>query len=243
MKPDPARLIAAVEATWPPAETRRVGPITVRAGQGGGQRVSAATVDGVASPDDLAAAERDMRRLGQTPLFMIREGDAHLDGLLASRGYEIKDPVEIRLATVEALADRPLPRVTTFTIWEPLEIMREIWSAGGIGPERIAVMERVTGPKTGLFGRIKDRPAGAGFAAIDGDIAFVHALEVCAHARRQGLAGWMMRRAAFWAASRGARWIAALVTEANRPAAALYDTLGMEIAGRYHYRVKREDQT
>ncbi|MFD1342814.1 GNAT family N-acetyltransferase [Litorisediminicola beolgyonensis] len=243
MIPDTARLIAAVEATWPPAETHTLGPVTIRAGEGGGQRVSASTVDGTADEAELQKAEAAMRALGQTPLFMIRPGDEALDTALADRGYRIKDPVSIRLCPIETLTDRALPRVTAFAIWEPLAIMREIWAAGGIGPERVAVMERVTGPKTGLLGRIKDRPGGAGFAAIDGEIAFVHALEIAAAARRHGLGGWMMRCAALWAAPLGARRIAALVTEANAPANALYDTLGMEIAGRYHYRVKPEDQT
>ena len=41
----PAELYATLEATWPPAARRRVGPWTIRDGQGGGKRVSAATAE------------------------------------------------------------------------------------------------------------------------------------------------------------------------------------------------------
>ena len=42
MTPDPAMLHAVAEATWPPAATQTLGPVTLRDGKGGGKRVSAA---------------------------------------------------------------------------------------------------------------------------------------------------------------------------------------------------------
>jgi GNAT superfamily N-acetyltransferase len=119
--------------------------------------------------------------------------------------------------------------------------MREIWEAGGIGEARLRVMARVKGPRTGLFGRVSDRPAGAGFCAIHDRIALVHALEIAEPQRGKGLGKWMMRCAAHWAADNGAVWIGALCTDANVGANALYRALRMRDAGGYHYRVLPEE--
>ena len=64
----------------------------------------------------------------------------------------------------------------------------------------------------------------------------VHAVEVLPHHRKQGVASWMMRQAAFWGASQGAAHIAVLCTTANAAANELYSSLGFGVAGHYHYR-------
>lgn len=243
--PDRARLFAAVDGTWPAAAMIEAGPWTLREGRGGGKRVSAASLRGAWHEDDIAAAEKAMRLLGQEPLFMIRPDadgaqgalDTALDAALQARGYQVVDPVHIRLCPLAALTDRALPPVTAFTIWEPLEIMYEIWQQGGIGPARFAVMERVRGPRTAVFGRLTDQPAAVGFAAVHDGIAMVHALEVLPAHRGKGLGRWMMRAAALWAAGAGAEWMAVLCTRQNVAANALYAGLGMAVVGDYHYRM------
>ena len=229
-------IFAVVDGTWPAARYDRLDPWTLRVGQGGGNRVSAATLGGPFTPDDLPRAEAAMRALGQEPLFMIRPQDRALDTALEARGYAIRDAVTIYTCPVGALCDRPLPRVTAFTIWPPLVIMREIWAEGGIGPERVAVMERATGPKTGLLARFNDKPGGTAFVAIHDGIAMLHALEILPHQRAQGLGGWMMRAAAFWAKEQGAHTMSVVCTNVNTGANALYTSLGMDAVGHYHYR-------
>lgn len=231
-------LQAAIEATWPPAGRQTDGPVTIRDGRGGGKRVSAATASRSLSPDELSRAEAAMRDLGQDALFRIRAGDDALDADLAANGYRIIDPTNIHAAPVTTLADQTAPRVTTFAIWEPLEIMREIWAEGGIGPERVSVMDRAAGPKTGLFGRHDNRPAATGFVALNGRIAVVHALEVRGAHRRAGLGRWMMVEAAHWAARHGAAHLAVLCTQANAAANGLYSSMGFANTGAYHYRLK-----
>ncbi len=231
MTPDLPKLLEVLEATWPPASTKQIGGWTIRDGAGGGKRVSAATGTG-----DIALAEAAM----EMPLFQMR-GDQPEDAALEAAGYARIDPTTLYAAPVEALATELPPRVTTFEVWEPLHIMREIWAEGGIGPARVAVMERVKGPKTGLFGRIDNKPAGAGFVAIHDGIAMVHALEVLATHRRKGLGVYMMRQAAFWARRNGATHLALAVTEANQAANALYAGLGLTRAGGYHYRIKQRE--
>jgi len=233
----PAQLCAASEATWPPARATRLGPWTIREGKGGGQRVSAATAEAPVTPADLAKAEAAMQALGQTPLVMVRDGEQALDALLAEAGYGLVDPVLALAAPVASLAVPP-PPVTAFTVWEPLEIMYELWAEGGIGPDRIDVMRRVRWPKAGVLGRTSDRAAGAAFVAIHEKIAMIHAVVVSPALRRQKTAVNMMRAAACWAQDHGADSLAVLVTEANAGARALYASLGLQVVGKYHYRQK-----
>lgn len=238
MTPDMAALYDLTEATWPPAARHRLGPFTLRKGRGGGRRVSAATAEAPVAAADLPAAEEAMRALGQCPLFQIRAGDAALDAVLAAHGYARVDPVTIWLAPVGALITQGVPRVTTFTIWEPLEIMRDIWAEGGIGPDRVAVMARVRGARTGLLGRHDNHPAAAGFVAVHDGTSMVHALEVRARHRRAGMGRLMMRQAAHWAARQGAQHLAVICTRANVAANGLYLSMGFAPAGQYHYRKK-----
>lgn len=237
--PDVIRLFEAVDATWPAARVIQTDHWELRAGQGGGKRVSAATASADGAETHIAEAERDMAALTQSSLFMVRGGEEALDTALAARDYAIVDPVVMLCAPVADLTDQYVPRLRTFTIWEPLAIMKEIWAQGGIGPARLDVMQRAA-DKTAILARWNQRPAGVGFVARDRDIAMVHAVEVLPAHRRQGVAQWIMRQAAFWAAAQGAETIAVLCTKANTPALALYSGLGFAPAGEYHYRQKTE---
>lgn len=230
-------LFAVSAATWPPAETRVDAGWTLRRGEGGGSRVSAATR--VACGADPAAAEAAMRAWGQAPIFQIRPGDDDLDAALEARGYRRRDPSLILAAPTTTLAasapdERAIPCAVA------LACMEEIWAEGGIGPARLAVMRRAPDPKLWLLGRAGDRPVGAGFVALADGIAMLHALEVLAPARGQGVGAAMTRAAAAWAQRAGAGTFALAVTEANAPARALYARLGLAEAGRYHYRVAPE---
>ncbi|MEL7258016.1 MAG: GNAT family N-acetyltransferase [Pseudomonadota bacterium] len=236
--PDVQMLYEVTEHTWPAAKIQDAGAWTLRDGQGGGKRVSAATARGPVSQDDLHLAENAMKALGQTPLFMIRAGEEALDRMLDDAGYAVIDPVNLYVCDIEYLTtDRP-PKVTAFDIWPPLAIQADIWNAGGIGPARRDVMARVSGPKTALLGRESSRPAATGFVAIHKGVAMIHALEVLAPHRGRRMGTHLTRHAAFWAADQGATHLAVLCTKANQGANALYSSLGMTVVGQYHYRIK-----
>jgi len=219
-----------MEATWPPAATYRLGPWRLRDGAGGGQRVSAATLESAWHPDDIAVAEAAMPQ----PLFMLRPQDAFLDALLAAKGYTLHDPVVAYTAPVGSFALPP--HLTSFPHWPPLQIAAELWAAAGIGPARLAVMNRAAPPKTALLARKGDRSVGVAYVAIHNSLAILHALEVAPSHRRQGSAQNLIEAAAHWAAAQGAANLALVVTEANLAARALYERLGMKILTRYHYR-------
>ena len=226
------------EATWPPADIRQVGPWLIRDGRGGGQRVSAASPAGDWTDADIPAAEAAMQGLGQTPLFVLWPEDAALDAALDARGYRRHDPVVIYEGRAEALAALEPPFLSTFPHWPPLGIARALWAEGGIGPARLAVMDRVTLPKTAILGRTGDRAAGVAFVAATGDCAMLHALEVSPALRRQGTAHNILRAAARWSLDHGAGRLYLLVTEINSNARHLYASLGMSVVGHYHYRVR-----
>lgn len=232
-----ARLEAALAATWPPAATRHLGPWTLREGRGGGSRVSAATAEGTPTAADVAEAEAAMAALGQPPLFRLRAGDAELDALLGDLGYRSADATDLLFAPL----DLPPPtRLGAIPAWPPLAIQREIWVAGGIGPARIAVMERAAAPRTTLLGRVSDRAAGTAFVALHDGIAMVHAIEVLPAFRRRGAARHILMGAALWARQHGATGLGSLVVRNNAAAQALHASLGFRCVGQYHYRTKEE---
>lgn len=238
--PDMRAIHAVTEATWPAASLRPSGDWILRDGQGGGKRVSAATLAGDAATADIAAAEATMRAMGQPPLFQIRDGEEMLDARLAKAGYDRIDPVNAYACAIDSLTHERPPRVTTFDIWEPMAIQIDIWKVGGTGPARISVMHRAACPKTALFGRHDNRPAATGFAAIHDSVAMIHALEVLERDRRAGMGRHLTRHAAHWAARHGATQLAVLCTKANTGANALYASLGMTLVGQYHYRIKED---
>jgi GNAT superfamily N-acetyltransferase len=206
----------------------------------GGSRVSAATAEADFDEADIAEAEFAMREVGQTPLFMIREGEDRLDQMLATRGYVVKDPVNLYAAPVAEIATARPPPVTCFEVWPPLAVQAEIWAAGGIGQGRLDVMDRARAPKTTLLGRMNDQPAGTVFVGIAADCAMIHALEIAVDYRGKGLARQMTRAAAFWGQDNGAAFLTLVTTQANAGANALYASLGMTLVGQYHYRILPE---
>ncbi len=230
---------AGVAATWPAASERSLGPFTLRDGAGGGNRVSAATADGPFGAEDIQAASDAMRAEGRDPIFWVRPGEDALDQALDAMRYDAFAQTHILAAPLDALAERDLPRLAAIPTAEPLAAMAEVWAEGGIGPARLAVMDRAPEPKITFLGRRSDHVAGAAFAAIHDGVLYVHALEVHAAFRRQGLARDLMVGAAKWGRSQEATTVAVAVTVENKGAQALYTSLGLTIVGGYHYRKGR----
>ena len=228
-----------LDVTWPAEEMIACGPFTLRRSAGGGKRVSAATANGPATEADIALAESRMQDMGQTPLFSLRPGDDALDAQLAARGYAVVDPTNIYTCPIGLLTKEETDiEQASLGVWEPLAIQLDFWAAGGIGPDRIAVMERARCPKTALIGRHDNSPGGTCYVGVHKTMAMMHALEIIPESRRAGM-GWSMTiHAAQWAEAEGATEFALLCVAQNTAANALYTKLGMTIVGQYHYRMK-----
>ncbi|WP_239520606.1 GNAT family N-acetyltransferase [Pseudooceanicola aestuarii] len=244
-----ARHLDATDATWPAAERQLIGPWAIRRGLGGGKRVSAALPLGPATVGEITEgevtlAESAMAAIDQQPLFRLTAADARLDALLAARGYALIDPTNIYSAPAARVAAQPVPGEYSAVLgWSPLAIQREIWAAGGIGPDRLAVMARAAGPRISAVLQLDNSVGGTVFAAIHHGIAMLHALEITPPARRQGMGRYGTVRIARWAVAQGAADFALLCTRANDAANRLYSSLGMEIVGHYHYRQKPAPET
>lgn len=227
--------MAVLEATWPPVEVVERAGWRLRRGDGGGKRVSAASI--VSSEAEIGDAAAAMTGWGQTPLFQLTPHDEPLDRTLGLAGYRIVDPTLFYVAEAGALADGASETSRVVGGGFRIALMNEIWEAGGVDEARRRVMDRAPGPKNYLLARIGDRAAGTAFVVLDqGGIAMIHAIETLARQRRKGAARTLIAAAARFALDVGAARLALAVTEANAPARALYDALGFGVAGRYHYR-------
>jgi GNAT superfamily N-acetyltransferase len=236
--PNEARFLAAMDATWSPAEMRQLGPWIIRRGDDGGKRVSAATSDAPVSEADIEQAEAAMTEMGQPKIFMLRGQNDAMDQTLAARGYKLVDPVVIFAAPAAVLAEiNPAP-LDAIPCTEPLALMQEMWKTGGIREPRFRVMDRTGGPKTYLFSRYLENPGGVAFVASDNQIAMLHALEVNPDFRRFGVARNLLGKAAIWAIEQGAQYLSVVTTSKNLPARRLFTGLGMQVVGKYHYRMK-----
>ncbi|MEO0358644.1 MAG: GNAT family N-acetyltransferase, partial [Pseudomonadota bacterium] len=202
-------LFDVLDATWPAAHCRKHAGWMLRDGAGGGKRVSAATRQDRGADIETAAQAMD------AAMFMVRAGEDDLDATLDTAGYAIVDPTVIYTIPVASVIQGSLPLAKVYPVWEPLQSMKDVWAAGGIGPERLAVMHRVTGPKMGIMGRDKDVVVGAGFVALHATTAMLHALEVLPNHRRNGVARTMIQQAAHWAQAQGAETLTLAVTRAN----------------------------
>lgn len=237
-QPSLQQIYAVMEATWPAASATRLGPWTIRDGQGGGNRVGATTAEGPYTPDDFGVAEDAMTALGQEKLFMIRQGEDRLDEDLEARGYRVRDAVVLYSTPVTALTTKRPPPITTFEVWPPVAVQEQLWANGGIGPARIDVMMRGVDPKHSILGRVGNRSAGTAYVGMFEGIGMFHALEVGKDFRRQGLARHMVTAMAHWVRDQGGTHLALIVTRANAGANALYASMGFALVGDYHYRVK-----
>ncbi|MDO5621170.1 MAG: GNAT family N-acetyltransferase [Paracoccus sp. (in: a-proteobacteria)] len=230
-----AALAAAFDATWPAAEYARIGGFRLGRALGGGRRVGSAVASGPWDGDQVQAVMAQAQAWDQPALFRVDDEDEPLRDALLDRGLVQIEPSLILTVPVAALTDLPVPPITAFPVWPMLAIQRDLFAESGIGPGRLAVMDRTPAPKAALLGRTDDRAAGVGFAAIHGDTAMLHALNVLPAWREKGLAAWMVREAAFWAADQGAASLAVAVTRNNATARRLYHRLGFQPVAGYVY--------
>lgn len=165
---------------------------------------------------------------------MVQPGQPELDAELEARGYAIHDPC---LAMGVGAGALEAPDEGSVIFCEgALATMQEIWAAGGTGPARLAVMDRVSGSRCWLLGRAGDRAAGCAFVARHERTAMIHAIEVLGAARGQGLGAQLLRGAGAWARAAGADSVTLVVTKGNQSARRLYDRLGLQYLTEYHYR-------
>lgn len=230
-------IFEAIDVTWPAEKFLEIPKWKLRRSAKGGKRVSAATAIGAPDISDIKLAENKMVQWHQDKLFMIKKNEIILDEALSASGYRVIDPTNIWSISSKNLSIQKTLPVKAFTIFPPLAIQRELWRENHIPPSRIEIMDRVKTHKTTIFGRINARPAASAFVAVSNKFAMVHALVVDKKCRRQGMGKFVMQKVGSWAYQMGAESVVALCTEKNCSANILYKSLGMQVIGKYHYRV------
>lgn len=230
-------IFEAIDVTWPAEKFLEIPKWKLRRSANGGKRVSAATAIGAPDISDIKLAENKMVQWHQDKLFMIKKNEIILDEALSASGYRVIDPTNIWSISSKNLSIQKTLPVKAFTIFPPLAIQRELWRENHIPPSRIEIMDRVKTHKTTIFGRINARPAASAFVAVSNKFAMVHALVVDKKCRRQGMGKFVMQKVGSWAYQMGAESVVALCTEKNYSANILYKSLGMQVIGKYHYRV------
>lgn len=241
MMPTASEIFDLIDSSWPPERMHQEGPWIIRQDTSGSKRTMAASMvlgsDVTDALAQLETAETTMKGLGQPCMFQIRGASDALDDALDARGYAVVDRCTIYAIRAKELAG-PIPHATAWWLWEPLEIQKEIWAEGGIGPGRLAIMDRAASPKTSVIGRVDDRAAGAAFVSGAGKLAMIHGVETLAEHRRKGVGRWMMRAACNWCLENGIEWLTLITVNENVAANALYTSIGMSAVGQYHYRIQ-----
>ena len=234
-RPDEARLIAAVERTWPPVavDDSAAPGWRLREGAGGGRRVSCASSLG---GEDFEAAAAAMRAHGARPCIRAARGEAELAARLEAADWVRIDPTVLMVGEAARLVLVDLPKGVKFSLGRiRLALLDEIWEGGAVTPARRAVMARAPEPKATIMARTDAATAGVGFVCADGEVAMLHAVVVREALRRQGAGTAALAGAARFALDVGAQWVGLAVTEANAAARALYGKAGMTEVGGYAY--------
>ncbi|MEM7529291.1 MAG: GNAT family N-acetyltransferase [Pseudomonadota bacterium] len=243
---DAARFAAASDATWPGETVGSLGDWRLRFTHGAGSRAASAWAAGPADRplgDAVTAVEAAYAEQGLTPRFQLWPGDEALDSHLEDRGYRAYDRSHLMARSLE----EPLPvpqspptpdgrETMAIDVRTPLAVLDDIWAMGGIGPARRSVLARAPGLKAIFLGRVGMRPAGATAVVLDGKVAVTQALYVMPEARRCGLGAVLLRAGASFAKDSGADVMAHSVVAGNDAAITLYQRLGFQIFGSYHYR-------
>jgi ribosomal protein S18 acetylase RimI-like enzyme len=232
------RLLEAMLASMPPAESLRVGAWRLRRGGGTGRLAAFACLEGTpaAGAADLDAAIACFADRGERPAFLLDEAEALLDTRLAATGFGREGETLLLEARAAAIA-APAPGMAVIDCAAPIGVMREIWVTGGLADADLAGMARVGGPKLYLLGRIADRPAGAAFVSLHDDVGVLRAVHVLPAFRRRGLGTHLVRAAAHWARAQGGGRLLLAVEAEYAAARALSERLGMTVAARCHLRV------
>jgi ribosomal protein S18 acetylase RimI-like enzyme len=232
---------------WRGGDTERVGDWLLRAAQGfTGRANSVLTVGDPGVPFSEAVA-RVVRWYGAhdlPPRFQVPMPHAsHVDAWLAEHGWRAHDEVRVLIADLDPLLPGPGDDgVRVDDEPDGAWIAAYHYRGGDLPPYAQAVIER--GDTLG-FASVRS-PAGDVLAIARGSVdrgwLGVTAVEVDTAARRQGLAGAVLRALAGWAAGHGARSCYLQVAVENAPALALYLGTGFVDHHRYHYRLPGPEQ-
>jgi ribosomal protein S18 acetylase RimI-like enzyme len=242
------RLQAICSAGWPARETERLGGWLLRAHAGITGRANSAMAigdPGLAMPVALDAVTQWYVDRGLAPLLQLPLADP-VNLAMAELGWARRHVTIVQVAPVDALL-RSLPTrpelgvtVTPAPTPEWLSLMHDL---DADDPD--THVEILTGPEVVGFATLSrdGQPVGIGRVSVEGDWAGITSVDVAPAARRQGIAGAVMRTLVSWAAERGAQATYLQVRAANDAALRLYAALGYATHHPYVYRAPEASQS
>jgi ribosomal protein S18 acetylase RimI-like enzyme len=226
-----ARMQAICSAGWPAREREQLGQWLLRAHAGITGRANSAMAIGdpgrsVATALDAVAAWYVDR--GLSPLLQLPLADA-VNLAMTDLGWQRQHVTIVQVAPTGALLHSLPARgdltasVTPEPTSEWLSLMHDLDA-----DDPAAHVAILAGPEVVGFATLRrgDQPIGIGRVSVDGDWAGITSVEVAPTARRQGVAGAVMRTLVSWAGERGAQATYLQVRAANDAALRLYAALG-----------------
>jgi N-acetylglutamate synthase len=236
-----AELHRTAAATWPAAETERLGDWLLRASGGYTRRANSALADGdpgLPLPEALERVRAWYAARGLPALLQLpQEADGTpADRAAAAAGWRAEAPTLVLTAPLAPVADAPGA--------ERARVEAELtqtWLAGSPRAAQAGDAARAVlgGWSPAWFGHVPGdggRPAAVGRVAVEGRWAVFTCVETDPAHRRRGLAAAVMAALAARALAHGATGALLQVEPGNAAALALHARLGFVHGPAYHYR-------
>ena len=246
---------------WPAAEMQRLGGWRLRFHNGVTRRANSvwpnltpgeqALGDQVLE-EQLMQVEQFYKQRNLPPRFQICPAmqPAHLDDVLAARGYQSVARTAVQVTELSTILTQtpPLQRRPEFKI-EVAEEFDEPWFAAYTQFEempaheiagRRAILQAIQ-PLTGFaLLRIGDTPAAVGLGVVEEGWLGIFCMATGPAFRRQGAATALLRTLTIWAQLYDAQQAYLQVMEQNGGAQAVYARAGFQTLYHYHYREQRQ---
>jgi N-acetylglutamate synthase len=245
---DVRALEAAAAGGWQALETAHIGGWLLRAAGGFTGRANSClplASPGVPLAEAVAAVERWYDLRGLVPAFQVPTPiGMDLDEYLDAAGWPAAaEDVLVMVASVEAVAagrQTDVPEVAVADVPDvawleayhyrgqnlPADALPVLMNADPVG---FASVDQHGSRVAVARGAVSNAPDGRRWLGVT-------AVEVAAHARRQGLGRLVMAGIAVWGRRRGATDVYVQVAEPNTEGMAVYERLGFTEHHRYHYR-------
>jgi ribosomal protein S18 acetylase RimI-like enzyme len=189
----------------------------------------------------IAVAEKFYAGHGATARFQISPGACPegLDTVLAERGYRRESSVSLQVAACARVLEQVPTGAQRVRLDDRLtSAWFEAWQAvhGGDARAERDMLERVDRPRIYASAMVGEDVVAVGRAVADTGWAGVFGMATLPEARGRGAGRGVLAALAGWAGAHEAERMYLQVERDNVPALRLYERMGFNEIGRYHYR-------
>lgn len=242
LSPDHIRGLEALAArAWPASEQVAHGGWVMRTSAAPTRRVNSVFTQGAAPAgtveDHIDAAEAFYRERDRPPRFQITPATLPdgLDDALVARGYQIEAPVDIQLASIDAIDAAPVSGTEVELAPAPIDDWHTVY-VSGFGRDVSDVLRVLRDPAVFPVLRRDGHPLAIGIGVIVDGLVCVFGMQTREGHRGQGLGTAVMAAMVDWGRGRGAGGFYLQVEDDNPGARRLYERMGFRTRYGYHYR-------